>query len=116
MDENTLQEILKGEQSSCGAGELYALRVLGDMMEPEFEHGAIIVVDPGGVIEDGCFVVAYHDNEYYFRQLVKDGDRYLLKCLNHAYDEVVEIEGIQAIQGVVVQKAGRRRKDRKHYV
>ena len=116
MNKEDLEQLLSGEHSSCGAGELYALRVLGDMMEPEFEHGAIIVVDPGGVIKDGCFVVAYHENEYYFRQLVKDGDRYLLKCLNHAYPEVVEIEGLKAIQGVVVQKAGRRRKDRKHYV
>jgi len=104
------------DNSGCGAGELYALRVLGDMMEPEFEHGAIIVVDPGGVIESGCFVVAYHEDEYYFRQLMKEDGRYFLKCLNHSYDEVVELDGIEAIQGVVVQKAGRRRKDHKHYV
>lgn len=104
------------DESGCGASELYALRVLGDMMEPEFEHGAIIVVDPAGVIQDGCFVVAHYNDEYYFRQLVRDGERYLLKCLNHAYDEVVELSGIEVIQGVVVQKAGRRRKDRKHYV
>jgi SOS-response transcriptional repressor LexA len=104
------------DNTGCGAGELYALRVLGDMMEPEFEHGAVIVVDPGGVIETGSFVVAQHEEEFYFRQLVRDGDKILLKCLNHAYDEVVELPGIEAIQGVVVQKAGRRRKDHKHYI
>ena len=104
------------DNTGCGAGELYALRVLGDMMEPEFEHGAVIVVDPGGVIETGSFVEAQHEEEFYFRQLVRDGDKILLKCLNHAYDEVVELPGIEAIQGVVVQKAGRRRKDHKHYI
>ena len=104
------------DYSGCGSSELFALRVLGDMMEPEFEHGAVIVVDPAGVIEDGSFVVAYHNDEFFFRQLRKTDGRYLLKCLNHAYDEVVELSGIEAIQGVVVQKAGRRRKDRKHYV
>lgn len=101
---------------SCGGDELFALQVLGDMMEPEFENGVVIVIDPGGVIEDGSFVVAYHENEYYFRQLVKDGDNLYLKCLNHAYKEIVELDSIEAIQGVIVQKAGRRRKDRKHYV
>jgi hypothetical protein len=35
--------------------------------------------------------------------------------VNHAYDEVVEIAGIGAIHGVVSQKAGTRRKDRKRY-
>ena len=45
----------------------------------------------------------------------EEGDRYLLKCLNHAYDEVVELSGMDAIHGVVTQKAGKRRKDRKRY-
>lgn len=104
------------EASGCSAEEPFALRVLGDMMEPEFEHGVIIIVDPEGLVHDGCFVVANHDNEFYFRQLSIDGDCYSLTCLNHAYDEVVDISGIDSIHGVVIQKAGARRKDRKHYV
>jgi len=103
------------ETTGCSAAEPYALRVLGDMMEPEFEHGCIIVVDPEGLVKDGCFVVAYHNDEFWFRQLNIDGDRYLLRCLNHAYDEVIEIPGIDAIHGVVSQKAGKRRKDHKRY-
>lgn len=103
------------EATGCSAAEPFALRVLGEMMEPEFEHGCVIVVDPEGLVKDGCFVVAMHDNEYYFRQLSIDGDRYLLKCLNNAYKEVVEIPGLDAIYGVVSQKAGRRRKDHKRY-
>lgn len=103
------------ESTGCAAAEPFALRVLGDMMEPEFEHGCIIIIDPEGLVRDGCFVVANHNDEYYFRQLVMDGQRYLLKCVNHAYDEVVEIPGLSAINGVVSQKAGTRRKDRKRY-
>ena len=75
----------------------------------------IVVIDPEGLVKDGCFVVAQHDNEFYFRQLVIEGERYLLKCLNHDYDEVVEISGLDEIHGVVSQKAGTRRKDRKRY-
>ncbi len=48
-------------------------------------------------------------------QLVIDGERLLLKCLNHAYDEIVEIPGLDAIHGVITQKSGTRRKDRKRY-
>ncbi len=103
------------QATGCSAAEPFALRVLGEMMEPEFEHGCIIIVDPEGMVKDGCFVVAKHEEEYYFRQLVLDGKRFLLRCLNHAYDEVVELSGMDAIQGVVSQKSGARRKDHKRY-
>jgi len=103
------------DSTGCAAAEPFALRVLGDMMEPEFEHGCIIIIDPEGLVRDGCFVVANHNDEFYFRQLFIDNGRYLLKCINHAYDEVVEISGLADIHGVVAQKAGTRRKDRKRY-
>jgi SOS-response transcriptional repressor LexA len=105
-----------GEEGSCGGDELFALQVLGDMMEPEFEHGSVIVIDPGGLVQDGSFVIANHEDEYYFRQLVIDGDRLLLKCLNSTYKEIVELHDKSEVQGVIVQKAGKRRKDHKHYV
>ncbi len=105
-----------GSGGSCAAGEPFALQVLGDMMEPEFEHGIVIVVDPEGLVENGSYVVAVLDDEYYFRQIVWDAEkRYFLVPLNERYDPI-EIPGIHVIKGVVVQKAGRRRKDRKHYV
>jgi hypothetical protein len=37
-----------------------------------------------------------------------------MQPLNDLYD-TVEIPGQDVIQGVIAQKAGRRRKDRKHY-
>lgn len=100
--------------SGCAESEPYALRVLGDSMLPEFEEGAIIVIDPAGAIRDGCYVIAIHDDEYIFRQLRIRDERYYLQPLNDLYD-TVEIDGPEQVKGVVSQKAGRRRKEHKRY-
>ena len=101
--------------NGCSQSEPFALRVLGDSMLPEFEHGAIIVVEPGGVVQSGSFVVALHEGEYLLRQLVIQEGRWWLQALNDRYP-AVEIPGIQAIKGLVVQKAGKYRRDRKRYI
>ena len=100
--------------SGCAESEPYALRVLGDSMLPEFEEGAVIVIDPAGAISDGSYVIAMHNDEYIFRQLRIHQQRYYLQPLNDLYD-TVEIDGLDQIKGVVSQKAGRRRKDHKRY-
>ena len=101
-------------RSGCAENEPYALRVLGDSMLPEFEEGAIIVIDPGGAVRDGCYVIAVHEDEYIFRQLRIQDERYYLQPLNDLYD-TIEISGKDQIKGVVSQKSGRRRKDHKRY-
>lgn len=101
-------------QSSCGESEPFALRVLGDSMLPEFKEGVIIIIDPAGTVKDGCYVIATHNEELIFRQLRILDERYYLQPLNDLYD-TVEISGIEAISGVVIQQAGRTRKDRRHY-
>lgn len=103
------------DMGGCGASEPFALRVLGDSMTPEFEDGCIIVIDPAGFVRDGAYVLAVHEEEYIFRQLKVEDGRYLLKALNEGY-ETLEIPGVEAIKGVIVQKAGTRRHHRKHYV
>lgn len=103
-----------GGTGGCSESEPYALRVLGDSMMPEFNEGAIIIVDPAGAIRDGCYVVANHNDELIFRQLRMVEDKYYLQPLNDLYD-TVEIESLEAITGVISQQAGTRRKDRKHY-
>ena len=102
------------QEGSCGA-EPFALRVTDDSMGPEFKDGCIIIIDPEGVISDGCFVLARHEDGYIFRQLVYNGDKYLLKALQEGH-ETIEMPDLTPVAGVIVQQAGRRRADRKHYV
>ena len=104
------------EAQSCASGEPYALMVLGDAMLPEFEDGDIIVVEPEGLAREGSFVVAFHNEEYTFRQLrIHDGHHYL-QALNPLYP-TEEISGIEAVKGVVIQKKKPgKRKSFKSYV
>ncbi|HSM26943.1 MAG TPA: S24 family peptidase [Thioalkalivibrio sp.] len=102
------------ESSGCAASEPFALRVLGDSMAPEFEHGVIIIVDPSGTGEDGSYVVAQVDGEYLFRQLKIEDGRHFLVALQDD-QRPLEISGRQAIVGVVTQRAGTRRSQHKHY-
>lgn len=104
-----------GAAGGCSSSEPFALRVLGDSMAPEFEHGVIIIVDPSAVVQDGSYVVAQHEDEYLFRQLRIEEGRHYLVALQEDHRRL-EIPGLGAIVGVVVQRAGRRRSQHKHYV
>ncbi len=88
---------------ACAAAEPYALMVLGDSMQPEFAEGEIIVVEPEGVARDGAYVVAFHEGEYLFRQLVRRDGHWLLHPLSAAYADA-PIAGLEAVKGVVIQK------------
>lgn len=98
----------------CASDEPFALQVLGDSMEPEFENGCIIVIDPAGVIQNGCFVLAEINGEYIFRQFLVQEDRLYLKPMKSTYD-ILEIPNLKSIAGVIVQKAGARRSQHKRY-
>ncbi len=100
---------------ACSVNEPFVLQVLGDSMEPEFTDGTVIVVEPGGVLQNGSYVVAMHDGGYIFRQLLIESGRWSLHALNDAYSSI-EIPGVSVIKGIVIQKAGRRRHERKHYI
>ncbi len=101
--------------SNCSASEPFALRVIGDDMAPEFVDGHIIVVDPGGKLSSGCFVVARLGDEAIFRQLVIDDDGYRLVAFNSALPEIRLDNGVTDIVGVVSQRAGKRRREHKRY-
>ncbi len=64
----------------------YALRVVGDSMEPKFPEGSIIIVEPEEPAINKSFVIARQDgNKATFKQLIDDGmDRYL-KPINERY-------------------------------
>lgn len=100
--------------SACSESEPFALQVLGDSMEPEFPDGAIIIVEPTGVVEDGVFVVAFHDDGVILRQLRIGESGWRLCAMNPAYPDI-PVAGIDNIRGRVIQRAGRRRRDRKTY-
>ncbi len=101
-------------QNSCSALEPYALRVLGDSMAPEFPDGCVVIVDPGYAERDGAYVVVEFAGDVFFRQLVFEGERRFLKALNPKYG-TFELTPPYAIRGAVVQCAGRRRSQRRHY-
>ncbi len=99
----------------CGSGESFALMVLGDSMAPEFEHGDIVVIEPEGLAADGAFVLAYHGGEWIFRQLRRDGDRWLLQALDPRFP-AAELPDLTAVRGVIIQKSrpGRRRASKRY--
>ncbi len=109
-----VERFSREEGSGCSADELFALQVIDDSMEPEFETGCIIVIDPAGVIQNGSFVFAQVDGEYIFRQLLVQEEHIYLKPMKSNYD-TLEVPNLDVIQGVIVQKAGTRRKHHKHY-
>lgn len=70
--------------------ECYALRVVGDSMEPLLREGDIIVVSPGAPLPDGCLVAAYVEPQgdvvKVYRRAKAGGIR--LTSLNPAYPEI----------------------------
>jgi len=91
------------ETSACSNAEPYALMVLGDSMLPEFEEGEIIVIEPEGLAHNGSYVIAWHRDEYIFRQLVQHNELWYLKPLNDLYP-TDEVPGLEVVKGVVIQK------------
>lgn len=101
---------------SCSGAESFALMVLGDSMLPEFAEGEVVIIEPEGLAKDGAYVLAFHQDEWIFRQLRQVGDTWRLSPRNPAYPEIV-IGDLAPVRGVIIQKTkpGRRRA-LKHYV
>ncbi|MCP4187814.1 MAG: S24 family peptidase [Gammaproteobacteria bacterium] len=102
------------ELTQCGASEPFALRVIGDDMAPEFCGGNIVIVDPGGLVKSGCFVVVQVDGDILLRHLQIVNNRYHLIALREGVAELW-LDGTASIVGVISQRAGHRRKERKRY-
>lgn len=100
--------------AQCGASEPFALRVIGNDMAPEFCDGHIVVVDPGGLVKSGCFVVVETTDDVILRQLRIGNDRYCLTALNRENAEIY-LDNLDGIIGIVSQRAGRRRREAKRY-
>ncbi|MBK8324989.1 MAG: S24 family peptidase [Betaproteobacteria bacterium] len=99
----------------CSGAEPFALMVLGDAMQPEFDEGDVIVIEPEGLAQDGSFVIAHAGGEWVFRQLVAVGGAWELRALDPRYP-ALPITNLAAVRGVVIQKSrpGRRRSARRY--
>lgn len=100
----------------CAGGESFALMVQGHSMVPEFLEGEIILIEPEGLARDGSYVLAWHQEGWTFRQLLRAGTGWLLHPLNPAFADE-PIADLTPVRGVIIQKAlpGRRRAS-KHYI
>lgn len=104
-----------GSDGNCSEAEPFALQSIDDSMEPEFATGCIIIIDPGGVVRDGSYVFAKDlKGEYIFRQLRIRGDELFLAPLNDLY-ETFQIPDLSYIEGIISQRAGKKRSYHKWY-
>ena len=105
------------KSQSCAETEPFALQVTGEDMLPEFRPGHIVVVDPGGVVRDGCFAVIRNGQEWVLRQLELRSGTCFCKALNgpHSGDDGVDEVDMDRIVGVVSQRRGIRRSQLKRY-
>jgi len=101
--------------SNCSASEPFALRVIGDDMAPEFVDGNIIIIDPGGKLASGCYVVARYRDDMIFRQLFIEQGVYSLRALDTSLAEIPLPNGVEDIVGVISQRSGKRRSEHKRY-
>ncbi len=101
--------------SGCAAAEPFALQVLGNSMAPEFCEGCVVIVDPGTPVTHGAFVVAEHGDGVILRQLIIEENQWSLNALKTGYPRI-RIAGPGVIRGVVTQRSGRRRRERKNYL
>ena len=101
--------------SACAGSEPFALQVIGSSMMPEFPDGCIVIIEPDGVIKDGSYVVADTNEEVVLRRARTDGKKWWLEALKPGYPDIPS-PGPASIRGLVIQRAGRRRRDRKYYL
>jgi len=83
----------------------FVLRVQGISMEPRFNEGDLIFVDPEAEVQSKKFVVARLDdsNEATFKQIIIEGDMKFLRPVNPNWPEqLIPINGNCTIVGVVV--------------
>lgn len=80
----------------------FALRIFGDSMQPLFQPGMILIVEPTLVAISGDYVIAKNGNdEATFKQLIQDGSDWYLKPLNDRYP-LKSANNIDIV-GVVIQ-------------
>ncbi len=105
-----IQEVstLEAEHFLCPVNcseKSFVLRVQGVSMEPKFQDGDLIFVDPEAACIHGSYVVARldDDNQATFKQLIIEGGQKYLKALNPSWpDPLIPINGNCTLVGRVV--------------
>jgi SOS-response transcriptional repressor LexA len=83
----------------------FVLKVQGISMEPKFDEGDLIFVDPEAECIHGSYVVARldDDNQATFKQLIIEGDHKFLKAANPNWPEqLIPINGNCTLVGKVI--------------
>ena len=111
--------------STCVEGEPFALQVLDRSMEPEFAPGCVVIIDPTGRLTEGAFVLVELPDQFAIRRLRFEGQMTILEPLNADFPVITRPcapeaggrgqAGSEGVIGVVVQRAGRRRREHKRY-
>lgn len=102
-------------ESSCSTNsEPFALQNLGNTMEPEFSENCILIIDPGIKIHSRAYVVVRYENELYFRQYIRRGNKKILVPLNTQFDEI-ELKVDFEMIGCVIQQKQRKQKPLHYY-
>lgn len=87
---------------------VFALRVTGDSMEPEFKDGEIITVNPHlEALPNDYIVVKNREEQATFKQMKKYGSKLVLHPLNPNYQDQEVKRGEFKIIGKVVKKEKR---------
>ncbi|MBF0470643.1 MAG: S24 family peptidase [Gammaproteobacteria bacterium] len=97
------QEQQSEEGGGCEEREPYALMNIGDSMEPEFNDGDVIIIEPEFPPRSGHYVIAWHNGEYTFRQLLQQEQGWILHPLNPRYEDQ-PLASLEAVKGVISQK------------
>lgn len=92
----------------CANNEPYALQVTDSSMEPEFPKGCVIISEPNGVLENGCYVIGSNGDELVFRQLLIDDRGWRLHALQGDHVDI-PIDGPAAIRDRAREAERRRR-------
>lgn len=95
-------------ESDVSGKNIFALKVIGDSMEPEFKEGEVIIINPSVEANPNDFVVVKNkDEEATFKQIKKYGNRWVLHPLNSKYPDQEVKKGDFKIIGKVVKKEKR---------
>ncbi len=97
-------------ESDVKGKNIFALRIKGDSMEPEFVAGDVVIINPHVEPKPTDFVIVKNDDngEATFKQLRKYGDPVVLHPLNSKYEDIeLTARSKYRIVGKVVKKEKR---------